>query len=114
MEGIALGAVVSSVLTAAPGCGGARSGAERPAADTVPAVTVSVPPRDANRLIDPLLAFAARNRWTLSVRTDSAAARDADLVISDSAGRLVGRVRPGSRVVARARQLAGAAGVPAP
>jgi hypothetical protein len=113
MEAIALGAVVSSLLTAAPGCGRARSGAKRPAADTVPAVTVSVPPRDANRLIDRLLAFAARNRWTLSVRTDSAAARDADLVISDSAGRLVARVRPGSPVVARARQLSGAAGVPA-
>jgi hypothetical protein len=109
-----LGAVVSSVLTAAPACGRARFGAKLPAADTVPAITVSVPLGDANRLIDPLLAFAARNRWTLSVRTDSEAARDADLVISDSAGRLLARVRPSSPVVGRARQLAGAAGVAAP
>jgi len=109
MEAIAVCGVVSSLLTAAHGCGQGRSGA-----DPVPAVTVSVPPRDADRLIEPLLTFAARSGWTVSVRTDSAAARDADLVISDSAGRLVAQVRPGSPVVARARQLAGAAGLPAP
>jgi hypothetical protein len=114
MEAIALCAVVSSLLTAAHGCGRGRSGAKTGATDTVPAVTVSVPPGNGARLIDPLLTFAARNRWALSIRTDSAAARDADLVISDSAGRLVSHVRPGSPVGARARQLAGAAGVPAP
>jgi hypothetical protein len=107
-------AVVSSLLTAVHGCGRARSGAKRQAADTVPPVTVSLPPKGAEQLIDPLLTFAARNRWALSVRTDRAAAQDADLVIADSAGRLVAHVRSGSPVGAQARQLAGAVGVPAP
>ena len=105
---------MSSLLTAGLGCGRTRSGARRAAADTVPAVIVALPPKEAGRLVDSLLMFAARNRWALSVRTDSAAAREADLAISDSAGQLVARVRPGSAVGARARALAGAVGVPVP
>ena len=100
---------MSSLAGLWSGCGGSSSTTQRLPADTIPAVTVSVPPRGADGLIDSLLAFAARNRWALSVRTDSAAA---DLVFRDSAGRLVSCVRSGTSVVARARELARMAGVP--
>jgi hypothetical protein len=42
------------------------------------------------------------------VRTDSAAVGEADLRIVDSAGRWVGRVRPGSPLAAQAKQMADA------
>jgi len=72
-------------------------------------VTVYLPANVVDRLMGRLQMVAARHQWALSVRTDSAALADADLVIVDSAGTLVGRVRPGSPAGAQARQLAGAA-----
>ena len=72
-------------------------------------MTVYLPANVVDRLMGRLQMVAARHQWALSVRTDSAALADADLVIVDSAGTLVGRVRPGSPAGAQARQLAGAA-----
>jgi hypothetical protein len=40
------------------------------------------------------------------VRTDSAALAEVDLIIDDSAGAPVGRVRPGARSAAEAQQMA--------
>ncbi len=82
-----------------------RAGAP-PDAGTV--VTVYVAPESADRLMDRLMAVAARHGWSLSVRTDSAARTEADLAIVDSAGALVGRLRTGSAAASEARQLADA------
>ncbi len=71
-------------------------------------VTVYLPPRAVDQLMGRLAAVAARHQWALSVRTDSAAVREADLVVADSAGALVGRLRSGSPAAAQARQLADA------
>ena len=69
-------------------------------------VTVYVPARMADQVMGSLQAVAARHRWALSVRTDSAALAEADLAIADSAGRPVARVRTGSPVEAQAREIA--------
>jgi predicted oxidoreductase len=76
------------------------------AGDADALVTVYVPARMADQVMGPLQAVAARHRWALSIRTDSGARADADLTISDSAGRPVARVRAGSAVEVQARQLA--------
>ena len=55
-----------------------------------------------------LTAVAASRQWVLSVRTDSAALAEADLVIADSGGVLVGRARSGSAAATQARQMADA------
>ena len=78
-------------------------------ADAGTLITVYVPTGAAERAMSRLSAVASRHRWTLSVRTDSAALGEADLVVVDSAGTLVGRVRPGSTAAAQARTLAEAA-----
>lgn len=72
-------------------------------------MTVYLPANVVDRLVGRLQMVAARHEWALSVRTDSAALAESDLAIVDSAGTLVGRVRPGSPAGAQARQLAGAA-----
>src|SRR5438034_991630 len=77
-----------------------------PPADAGTVVTVYVPPRAIDQLMGRLTRVAASHQWALSVRTDSAAVREADLVVADSAGALVGRLRPGSPAAAQARQLA--------
>jgi hypothetical protein len=83
---------------------------ERPSASRAPdagaLVTVYVPARLADQVIGPLQAIAARHRWALSVRTDSGALADADLTITESAGRPVARVHAGSAVEAQAKELA--------
>jgi hypothetical protein len=81
-----------------------RAGA--PPADAGTVVTVYIPAQLADRLMGRLQSVAARHQWVLSVRTDSGALREADLVIVDSAGVLVGRVRPGG-AVAQAQAMAG-------
>ena len=55
-----------------------------------------------------MTGVAARRGWALSVRTDSAAVAEADLVVADSAGVLVARLKSGSPAAAQARQLADA------
>jgi hypothetical protein len=106
------GATVARALT---GClaGAALACSEPPRASRRPAdagtmVTVYLPPKTADRLAGRLQSVAARRQWALSIRTDSAALVDADLVIVDSAGTPVGRVRAGSPAAAQARQIADA------
>jgi len=69
-------------------------------------VSVYMPSRMADRLMGRLQAVAAQHQWVLSVRTDSAALAEVDLIIDDSAGAPVGRVRPGARSAAEAQQMA--------
>jgi len=84
------------------------AGARTPPADAGTVVTVYVAPKAVDRLMGRLTGVAASHQWALSVRTDSAALAEADLVVVDSAGVLVGRLRPGSPAAAQARQLADA------
>lgn len=71
-------------------------------------VTVYLPSEMADRLMGRLQGVAARHQWVLSVRTDSAAFAEADLVIADSGGTPVGRVRQGVRAGVQAQQMADA------
>src|SRR5207249_3966479 len=87
---------------------GRRAGPRPPPADAGTVVTVYVAPKAVDRLMGRLTGVAASHQWALSVRTDSAALAEADLVVVDSAGVLVGRLRPGSPAAAQARQLADA------
>jgi len=79
--------------------------ASLPPADAGTVVTVYVAPKSADRIMGRLQMVAAQHQWVLSVRTDSAALTDADLVIVDSAGVLKGRLRAGSPAAAQARQM---------
>ena len=72
-------------------------------------MTVYVPSKMADRLMGRLQGIAAQHQWVLSVRTDSAAMTEADLVIFDSSGRPVSRVRPGAGAARQAQQMADAA-----
>ena len=72
-------------------------------------VTVYVAPPLADRVMGRLQRVAARHQWALSVRTDAAAAAEADLVIADSGGALLGRVRAGSPRAEQAKQMADSA-----
>ena len=67
-----------------------------------------MPSKMADRLMGRLQGVAAQHQWVLSVRTDSEALADADLVIADSGGTPVGRVRQGARAGAQAQQMADA------
>ena len=98
-----LGLLASSGFGAGLAC---RPSASR-APDAGAMVTVYVPARMADQVMGSLQAVAARHRWALSVRTDSAALAEADLAIADSAGRPVARVRTGSPREAQAREIAG-------
>jgi len=71
-------------------------------------VTIYMAPRAVDRLLGRLTGVAASHQWALSVRTDSAAVAEADLVVAESAGVFVGRLRSGSPAAAQARQLADA------
>ena len=82
--------------------------ARTPPADAGTVVTVYVTPKAIDRLMGRLTSVAASHEWALSVRTDSAAVAEADLVVADSAGVLVARLRSGSLAAAQARQLADA------
>ncbi|HYK83316.1 MAG TPA: hypothetical protein VEU55_09250 [Gemmatimonadales bacterium] len=103
--------VVRLLMSSFAGAGlGCRHGG-RPApaaADAGAVVTVYLAPPLVDPLMGRLQTVAARHQWALSVRTDPAAAAEADLVIADSGGALVGRVRPGAPAAAQARQLADA------
>ena len=79
-----------------------------PPADAGTMLTVYLPPKSAERLMGRFQAVAAQHQWALSVRTDSAALAEADLVVVESAGALRGRVRAGSPAAAQARQMADA------
>ncbi len=91
-----------------------RAGASAPPADAGAGVgagagvvvSVYMPSKMADRLLGRLQAVAAQHQWVLSVRTDSAALAEVDLIIDDSAGAPVGRVRPGARSAAPAQQMA--------
>lgn len=100
--------LVSSVALLGFGCR-KPSPVAKPPADAGTVVTVYVPPDAVDRLMGRLTAVAASHQWALSVRTDAAALAEADLVVADSAGALVGRLRPGSPAAAQARQLVDAA-----
>jgi hypothetical protein len=105
-------ATVTRLLTcclagAALACSEPPRASRRPA-DAGTMVTVYLPPKTADRLAGRLQSVAAQRQWALSIRTDSAALVDADLVIVDSAGTLVGRVRAGSPAAGQARQIADA------
>ena len=97
--------LVSSLAALGLACqkGPPRAGAP---VDAGTVVTVYVAPELADRLMGRLTAVAARHRWSLSVRTDTAARTEADLAIVDSAGTLVGRLRAGAAAASEARQLA--------
>ncbi|HVH66252.1 MAG TPA: hypothetical protein VM716_00135 [Gemmatimonadales bacterium] len=86
------------------GCKQGSRANQRPA-DAGTVVTVYVPPRTVDRLMGRLQSIAARRQWVLSIRTDSGALADADLVIADSGGKLVAHVRPGSPAAAQARLM---------
>jgi len=107
LEARAVRLLVSSLAASGLACKKAppRAGA-RADAGTVVTVYVAPAPESADRLIDRLMAVAARHGWSLSVRTDSAARTEADLAIVDSAGTLVGRLRAGAAAASEARQLA--------
>ncbi|HYT71582.1 MAG TPA: hypothetical protein VEK78_09380 [Gemmatimonadales bacterium] len=105
MEAMALCLLVSSLGFVGLACKEPRR-AGAPAADAGPVLTVYAEPQTAQRLMSRVLDIAARHQWAVSLRTDSAALGEADLVIVDSAGRLVPRIRAGSNAAARARQLA--------
>lgn len=109
LEATALRVFVSSLACLGVCCKPASRAGRSPPADAGTLVTVYVPARAAERLMSRFSAVASRHSWTLSVRTDSAALTEADLVVVDSAGTLVGRLRPGSRVATQARTLAEAA-----
>ena len=87
-----------------------RAGGSAPPADVGAGagavVSVYMPSKLADRVMGRLQAVAAQHQWVLSVRTDSAALAEVDLIIDDSAGAPVGRVRPGARSGAEARQMA--------
>jgi hypothetical protein len=85
-----------------------RPARARTPADAGTVVTVYVTPKAVDRLMGRLTGVAASHQWALSVRTDSAALVEADLVVADSAGLLVGRLRSGSPAAAQARVLADA------
>ena len=101
-----LRAIASGLMLAGLAC-------RRPARSAPPAdaalITVYVAPRAAPLVTNSLLDAAARHQWALSLRTDSAALAEADLVIVDSAGRPAARVRADSPVAAQAHELARAA-----
>jgi hypothetical protein len=99
--------VACCLAAAAIGCKEAPRASPRPP-DAGTLVTVYLGPKTADRVAGRLQTVAARHQWALSVRTDGAALADADLAIVDSAGTLVGRVRPGSPAAAQARQMADA------
>ena len=105
LEATALRLLVSSLAAWGLACKQSPRASARPA-DAGTVVIVYVPPKSVDRLIDRLATVAAQRRWVLSVRTDSAALGEADLVIVDSAGRFVGRPRRGSAAAAQARQMA--------
>ncbi len=107
MEATVLRLCVSSFALTGLACGRAPRAAPRPP-DAGTVVTVYVPSNRADRVMGRLQAVAAAHQWALSVRTDSGALAEADLVIADSAGTLTGRVRPGAPAAAQARQLADA------
>jgi hypothetical protein len=100
---------VAAAVTVAAGLA-CRQAARTPARppDAGAMVTVYVAPGIADRVMGRLQLVAARHQWALSVRTDSAAVGEADLRIVDSAGRSVGRIRPGSPVAVQAQQMADA------
>jgi xanthine dehydrogenase molybdopterin-binding subunit B len=105
LEATALRLLVSSVVIVVPACKKSPRASARPA-DAGTVVTVYAPSESADRIMGRLTAVAGRHHWTLSVRTDPEALAEADLVIVDSAGTLVGRPRAGSPVAAQARQMA--------
>jgi hypothetical protein len=102
-----LGLLASGLVAAGVACRRAARAPDRPP-DAGAMVTVYVAPGIADRVMGRLQLVAARHQWALSVRTDSAALGEADLRIVDSAGRSVGRIRPGSPLAAQAQQLADA------
>lgn len=102
-------ACLLAALSAGLGCKRSeRASASVPPADAGTVVTVYLPSKMADRLMGRLQGVAAQHQWVLSVRTDSAALAEADLVIADSEGRPVGRVRQGARAGAQAQQMADA------
>jgi hypothetical protein len=97
-----------------PGLAVLGLGCKRPAPDRPPpadagtVVTVYLAPPAGDRLMSRLASVAASHQWALSLRTDSGARAEADLVIVDSSGVLVGHLRSGAPAAAQARQLADA------
>lgn len=79
---------------------------ERPAQLPGTLVTVYAETGAFEEVLPAMLGVASRNRWVLSVRTDREALAEADLIVTDSAGRLVARVRPGAGAAAQAQLLA--------
>lgn len=77
-----------------------------------PTLSAYVPRRAAERVMVQMLNVAARNGWALSIRTDSEAIGEVDLIVVDSAGKLGARARPGSPQSDAARRLAAATGLP--
>jgi hypothetical protein len=105
LEATTLRLLVSSVAVLGPACNKSPR-ASAPPADAGTVVTVYVPSESVDRIMGRLTAVASRHQWTLSVRTDTEALAEADLVIMDSAGTLVGHLRAGSPAAAQARQMA--------
>lgn len=97
-----------ATLSAGLACKRSERAASLPPADAGTVVTVYLPSKMADRLMGRLQGLAAQHQWVLSVRTDSAAMTEADLVIVDSAGTPVSRVRPGARASTQAQQMADA------
>jgi putative aminopeptidase FrvX len=105
----ATAACLLAILSAGLACKRSeRASASQPPADAGTVVTVYLPSRMADRLMGRLQGIAAQHQWALSVRTDTAAMTEADLVIVDSAGSPVSRVRPGARAGRQAQQMADA------
>ena len=91
-------------------CERASASPPPPPPDAGTVVTVYLPSKLADQLMGRLQGVAARHQWVLSVRTDSAALAEADLVIADSGGTPVGHVRQGARAGVQAQQMADAVG----
>lgn len=108
-----LRAAVSSAALVALACGDSRGErpapappSEQPAQLPGTLVTVYAETGAFEEVLPAMLGVASRNRWVLSVRTDREALAEADLIVTDSAGRLVARVRPGAGAAAQAQLLA--------
>src|SRR5207237_453888 len=94
-------AIAATVLLAVVGLACRRPARARtPPADAGTVVTVYVAPKAVDRLMGRLTRFAASHQCALSLRTDSAALAEADLVVGESAGRTF-EARRGKRPMRR-------------
>ena len=77
-----------------------------------PTITAYVPQSATDRVVVPMLNAAANHHWALSIRTDSSAPGEVDLIVIDRGGQLAAHPRPDSPAAAQAREIAAAIHLP--